>query len=460
VISGRSEKADARTIHVEVSNGRTTITRQYIINVIDTKSASNDVWATKTDNYYERKVANPFQIVANVNAITTLYVGDNFNYQFQTKNAVGTPVYAFLNLPGGLNGDVNKGAITGTFSASGVYTLGVECADQAGNTAEGFVTVTVSTKNSGSSSGVAVLNTVTVQNNVPFVFNIESVHQQQIEADKLLFQALAAVNAAKADLATRQGLYDNLNAQLSAAEANADKAAVNAAAANTNREQAAQRLLKTNAALNDAEDQLNLALLYQAGTQANLKKAEVALTKAQDTFNQAQTKLAEAENALQKAQADLNAKKLAEIQAATALQNAQKDFNRANQDLNEAKNQLSKAIDVQQQAELDVTRAKNDLTLAKQAYAQASKELDEANRALAKAQAARQAALKVLQDATIDNQKATAVLGSAQWDLNQAIAALNVANAAKDAADRTSALVIANGSPQPGTQVDTKSKFD
>jgi septal ring factor EnvC (AmiA/AmiB activator) len=100
------------------------------------------------------------------------------------------------------------------------------------------------------------------------------------------------------------------------------------------------------------------------------------------------------------------------------------------------------------------------LTLAKQAYTQASKELDEANNALAKAQAARQAALKVLQDATTENQKTTSALGSAEWDLNQAIAALNVANAAKDAADRTSALVIANGSPQAGTQVETKSKFD
>jgi hypothetical protein len=172
VISGKSSKADAKTINVYVSDGKNTVTKQYIINVIDSNSASNDVWATKTDNYYDRKVANPFQVVANTNAITTLYVGDNFNYQVQTKNAVGSPVYAFLNLPDGLKGDINKGAITGTFSAVGVYTLGVECADQSGNTAEGFVTVTVSSKNDGSSSGVALLNTVTVQNNVPFVFNI------------------------------------------------------------------------------------------------------------------------------------------------------------------------------------------------------------------------------------------------------------------------------------------------
>lgn len=50
-------------------------------------------------------------------------------------------------------------------------------------------------------------------------------------------------------------------------------------------------------------------------------------------------------------------------------------------------------------------------------------------------------------------------LGAAEWNLNQAVAALNVANAAKDAADRTSALVIANGVPQSRNQVDVKATF-
>jgi hypothetical protein len=44
--------------------------------------------------------------------------------------------------------------------------------------------------------------------------------------------------------------------------------------------------------------------------------------------------------------------------------------------------------------------------------------------------------------------------------LNQAVAALNVANAAKDAADRTSALVIANGVPQASAKVDPTAAFD
>ena len=67
--------------------------------------------------------------------------------------------------------------------------------------------------------------------------------------------------------------------------------------------------------------------------------------------------------------------------------------------------------------------------------------------------------MKVLADATAVNQKATAVLGPSEWNLNQAIAALNVANAAKNAAYRTSALVIANGVPQSTPKVNVGAKF-
>lgn len=68
--------------------------------------------------------------------------------------------------------------------------------------------------------------------------------------------------------------------------------------------------------------------------------------------------------------------------------------------------------------------------------------------------------MKVLQNATAANQDATNALGAAEWNLNQAVAALNVANAAKDAADRTSALIIANGAAQTTFKVDASSSFD
>ena len=345
------------------------------------------------------------------------------------------------------------GAISGAFTVPGIYVLGVESADQSGNTAEGFVTVTCG------NGGVSSLNKVTVSNQVPFVYNINSIQQQQVEADKQLFAALDAVNSAKAEAAARQGIYDGINTKLVAAEAAADKAAVAASQANTDRENAASRLTQTNKALNDAEDKLNLALLYQAGAQANVKKAEANLADAQNKFNAAQKLLADSEKALQNAQATLNDKKLAETTANTNLQNAQKDYNRANDDLNQAKNSVSKAQDELDHAQSDLTKAKNDLSLASKAWNQADDQLKEATLQLASAEAARQAALKVLADATAENQRTTSELGAAEWNLNQAIAALNVANAAKDAADRTSALVIANGIPQTTPKVDVFAKF-
>ncbi len=120
---------------------------------------------------------------------------------------------------------------------------------------------------------------------------------------------------------------------------------------------------------------------------------------------------------------------------------------------------MSRAQDELDRANSDLTKAKNDLSLATQAWNQAEDQLKEATIQLASAEAARQAALKVLSDATAANQKTTSALGAAEWNLSQAIAALNVANAAKDAADRTSALVIANGVPQTTPKVDVVAKF-
>lgn len=453
VLVGTCDQAGAWPFTLRVSSKTDKIEKQYIINVIDQGKAEKNIWAGKADNYYSRKVVNPFRILASPTHKTFVNVGEKFTYSFSTQNQVGKPVWAFLNLPDGIVGDAQSGSLVGTFAVPGIYTIGVESADQAGNTAEGFITVTCG------NGGLSSLNKVTVQNKVPFVYDIKTVQAQQIAADKQLFNALGSVNDAKAELSTRQGLYDALNIKLVSAEAAADKAAAAAAKANTDRENAANRLSQTNKALNDAEDKLNLALLYQAGAQSNVRKAEKNLEDAEARFNAAQKLLADAEKNLQRAQAVLNEKKLIETQASTDLRNAQKDYNRANEDLNEAKNRLATAKDNLEAAEGDLTKAKNDLILASQAWDQADKELKQATIQLANAEAARQAALKVLQDATAANQKAVTALGAAEWNLNQAVAALNVANAAKDAADRTSALVIANGVPQARNQVDVKAVF-
>lgn len=461
-ISGSGHQAGAWPVNVKVSSkdGKF-VSKQYILNVIDVTKGS--VWADgNSKSYYDRKVERPLRVLPSKSDSTVTSRGSAFSYRFNTENAVGAPVYAFLNLPEGLKGDSSTGAISGAFTVPGIYTLGIESCDQAGNTAEGFVTVVVgdgSVKGSSAVAQVSSLNKVTVANQVPFVYDVSAVQAQQTEADRALFAALAAVNAAKAELGNRQSVYDSISVKLTAAEANADKAAAAAAKANTDRENAANRLTQTNKALTNAEDKLNLALLYQAGALDNVKKAEKNLANAQSKFNDASAALAAAEKALQAAQATLNAKKLAEAQANTNLQNAQKDYNRANEDLNDAKRKLNEAQEAQQRAQDDLTKATNDLSLAKQAYEQADHQLKEATIQLAAAEAARQAALKVLQDASAANQKATSNLGAAEWNLNQAVAALNVANAAKDAADRTSALVIANGSPQTAVKVDATAVF-
>lgn len=69
---------------------------------------------------------------------------------------------------------------------------------------------------------------------------------------------------------------------------------------------------------------------------------------------------------------------------------------------------------------------------------------------------AHQASLKVVKQSTIPSQENTITLGAAEWNLSQAIGALNVAQAAKEAADKTSALIIANGIPQKSPKINVK----
>ena len=273
VISGTSSIAGAYPIAIKVGHEGNYIRRQYILNVLDAEKAHDHIWAGHAKNYYERAVVDPFRVIASRSYPTVVSVGEAFNYKFGVANAVGAPVYAFLNLPDGLHGDVRAGSISGAFGVAGIYTLGVETADQGGNTAEGFVTITVTDGNAVATGGAASLNKVTISNAVPFVFDISAVQAQQVSADKELFAALAVVNEAKSELTARQGVFDNINVKLTAAEASADKAAAAAAQANTERENAAARLSQTNKALNEAEDKLNLALLSQAGAKSNVRKA-------------------------------------------------------------------------------------------------------------------------------------------------------------------------------------------
>lgn len=310
--------------------------RQFVLRVLE-KATEDRIWAYNSDNYYERNSVKPFRVIAG-DAPSTLKVGSSINYSFQTENGKGDLVYAFFGLPEGLVADRKTGRISGTIRQSGIYTLGCEVADQAGNSAEGFVTITVL------EAQQTELSNVQLDTKVIYRFDLAEIRKEQIAADRELFDALAVVNAAKARLAAKKAAFDQLEAQLALAETEADKAAAEAAKAKAERERAAERLRLTNKALNDAQDQLNLALLDQAAASDAVIAAQDAVSKATSRFNTADAALKAAEAAVQKAEADLSVARENLLKAENTLKNAQKEFQRASQDLSDAKDDLERAI--------------------------------------------------------------------------------------------------------------------
>lgn len=130
VIVGKSDKAGAYPVSIRVINVRgESVRRQYILNVIDAQVAEKGIWADKTGNYYSRVESKPFRIAASSSHRTVAVVGDAYTTSFSAINAAGRPVYAFLNLPDGLEGNSANGAITGSFAAAGIYTIAVSSVD-------------------------------------------------------------------------------------------------------------------------------------------------------------------------------------------------------------------------------------------------------------------------------------------------------------------------------------------
>jgi hypothetical protein len=61
------------------------------------------------------------------------------------------------------------------------------------------------------------LNAVTVNTQPSFVFDLTQILNEQVLADKQLYDALAVVNSTKTILAGKQATYTSLQAQLAAA---------------------------------------------------------------------------------------------------------------------------------------------------------------------------------------------------------------------------------------------------
>lgn len=309
--------------------------RQYILRVL-AKASEDKIWAYNAGNYYERESVKPFRVIAG-DAPSTLKINSNFQYNFKTENGNGDLVYAFFGLPNGLVADRKTGIISGTVAQPGIYTLGCEVADQSGSSAEGFVTITVL------GTQQTELSNVQLDTKVLYKYDLNEIRKEQVSADRELFDALAIVNAAKAKLAAKKSAFDQLEAQLALAETEADKAAADAAKSKAERERAAERLRLTNKALNDAQDQLNLALLDQAAASDAVIAAQDAVSKATARFNTADVALKAAEVAVQKAEADLSVARENLLKAENTLKNAQKEFQRASQDLSDAKDDLERA---------------------------------------------------------------------------------------------------------------------
>jgi hypothetical protein len=194
-------------------------------------SSSNQIWALSGSNYYQRDTSSAVKIVLDNTSTLKVNAGDNFSYQFKTAQTSGAPVFAFFGLPDGLSGDRSTGKISGRISAAGSYTFGCEVADQSGNSAEGFVSVTVVSQSSS-------LNTVTIPTKVAYQFDLNQVRQAQVAADRKLFDALAVVNAAKAKLAAKKAVLDDLTTKLAAAESSADALAATTAKLSAERQRA------------------------------------------------------------------------------------------------------------------------------------------------------------------------------------------------------------------------------
>jgi hypothetical protein len=187
--------------------------RQYVLRVLE-RPAEDNMWAYETDNYYERSTEAPLRIVLNQDSRSTAHVGEDFHYQINTENANGETVYGYFGLPNGIYGDQERGVLTGRFSEAGVFTFALETADQSGNSAEGFLTISVIEQHQTQTE----LSNVQLDTRVTYNFDLEEIRREQIAADRELFDALAVVNAAKAKLASRQVAFNQLEAELALAE--------------------------------------------------------------------------------------------------------------------------------------------------------------------------------------------------------------------------------------------------
>jgi hypothetical protein len=367
-------------------------------------------------------------------------VNDAINIQLTSQNGVGPITWNYKNLPAGLSAD-NNGKIGGSIANNGLYSFSVSCGDSKGQKAESFYTLNIQP-----GTVIKTNNIIDVPDrNVPYVYNISQVEAQQIAADKAVTSALKVVADAKDVVASFQANQAKTQLAWNLANNQADAAEKSFSKAQEVYSDSQKTLHRQEAVLNTAKNILAVAQTALKNANDNLAAAQANLAKVQAKFDAAKAAFDAAAAAYAQAQTEL-AKALSVYNAAVlAAKDAQNAYNIAWSNVQLAKVALDDANNELQLANAKVTNAQNSVGLATQANDDSQTALNIADAALTAAQHNLEDANKAVVSVRAEANTAKAALGVAKFDLTQALNNLYVAQAAKEAADKATAIALAQG---------------
>lgn len=125
--------------------------------------------------------------------------GDNIAIDLVAKHGVAPLTWSFSNLPDGLFSD-NTGKISGRITEAGLYSFSAAVGDAHGQKAESYYTLNIQP-----GTLLKTNNIIDVPDrNVPLVYDLAQVRDQQIAADKAVTNALAVVARARALVKSKQ----------------------------------------------------------------------------------------------------------------------------------------------------------------------------------------------------------------------------------------------------------------
>lgn len=344
-------------------------------------------------------------------------------------------------MPRGLKGNSLTGEVEGEIKDSGYYNFNVEVADGNGDSSAVFVTVNVQPK-----STLKTHKIVEVEANSYINFNMKGLESEQVSADNELFKNLDIVD-------TRKGIVGDAKHAAAVATLRVSKAQASVKAtqklvmeAQADKDFAVDRLRLNEKTLKAAQQNLALALLEQNQAAVRLSEARTTVEDATIRFNKAQKVLERAGDALVEAKAQMQ-KCEEELRAANTQKDAaQEEYDRAFTDLENANTQLEDAKIRKEFADEAVKAAKDALELAQQARDDAEADLNRADYNLELAEKALEAALFKVASIRAKLEAAKSALGDSKWEWEIVINKLYVAQARKEAADRASAIALAEGS--------------